>query len=196
MSKKDDFTVKDRYEYLIRARNFHYDNFNKWTTYFYIAIGALFVGYCTLLNAEKDTSLPIKMVLILGYFTSLLWYWSSKGYYYWNINFITLVNECEEKDLDLKKDERVYFTFANKNTQNNYFIPTSGANISTSKIAILFAFIVSIFWGVLIVQEFFKLNTILNIAIPTVFTILLSGVIPRMFLKSKIDHFPDLKIKQ
>lgn len=196
MGKKDDFTEKDRYEYLIRARNFHYDNFNKWTTYFYIAIGALFVGYCTLLNSENEASLPIKMVLILGYFTSLLWYWSSKGYYYWNINFITLVNDCEEKDLGLKKDERVYFTFANKNTQNNYFKPTSGANISTSKIAILFAFVVAIFWGILIVQEFFELNIIWTMIIPTVSTILLSGILPRIFLKSKIDHFPDLKIKQ
>lgn len=197
MITKEKFTTKDRYESLIRARNFHYENFNKWTTYFYIAIGTLFVGYCTLMNNEKNQNdLPIKMVLILGYFISLLWYWSSKGYYFWNINFITLVNECEEKDLDLEDKERVYYTFANKKTQNNYFDPTSGANISTSKIAILFAFIVSLFWGIILLQNLFQLCIFWNIILSLILTLLLSGIIPRVYLKSKIDHFPDLKIKQ
>ena len=50
-SKK--LTPKERYEFLINARNFHYDNFNKWMTYFYVAIGALFVGYYTIASSEN-----------------------------------------------------------------------------------------------------------------------------------------------
>ncbi|MCD7972435.1 MAG: hypothetical protein LUG18_07175 [Candidatus Azobacteroides sp.] len=35
----------ERCKLVINARNFHYDNFSKWMTYFYVATGALFIGY-------------------------------------------------------------------------------------------------------------------------------------------------------
>ena len=108
-------TRKERYQFLINARNFHYDNFNKWMTYFYVAIGALFVGYYTIASNANMGSEKL-ILIILGYVTSLFWYWSSKGYYFWNINFIILVNDCEKNILKLKKKERVYSVFANKKT--------------------------------------------------------------------------------
>ncbi|KIX19845.1 hypothetical protein SY27_17525 [Flavobacterium sp. 316] len=199
--KKVKITSKERYEFLINARNFHYENFNKWTTYFYVAIGTLFVGYYTLVTQQKELLKEEIALLILGYTTSLFWYWSTKGYYYWNINFITLVNECEKDLLKLAPEERIYYVFANKETQNNYWNPISGANISTSKVAILFSFIVTLVWNVLL---FDKLNSVIicnfNFLIVFTFsiilTLLLSYSIPQTFLKSKIDHFPNLKIEQ
>lgn len=186
-----------RYDYLIKARNFHYDNYNKWMTYFYVAIAALFVGYCTLETSTNNNKTDSEsLIILLGYVVSLLWYWSSKGYYYWNINFITLVNECEKKDLDLTSDRRVYFVFANMETQNNYFSPISGANISTSKIAILFAFIISIVWGVLGIEKLeYHIEIVCQIILSVILTISISYIVPKSFLFSKIDHFPDLKIK-
>ena len=177
---KSKLTNKERYNYLINARNFHYDNFNKWMTYFYVAIGALFVGYYTLIGAE-DVEDEKTILLTLGYTTSLLWYWSSKGYYFWNINFITLVNNCEKKSLKLKKKDRVYFVFANKNTQNDYLNPISGANISTSKVAIFFAFIITCVWGILLMTKLFALKTHWNILISVSATLLLSLSIPGYF---------------
>ncbi len=196
---KEVLSQKERYQYLINARNFHYENFNKWMTYFYVAIGALFVGYYNIAS-QKNMDKEQIILLLLGYVASLFWYWASKGYYFWNINFITLVNNCEEK-LGLTKDKRVYFVFANKKTQNNYISPTSGANISTSKIAILFAFIVTIAWNLLL---FCKINFLykLGFDLYCIFagalglTLILSIVIPEEFLISKIDHFPDLEIDQ
>ena len=197
--RKQSLTSLERYNYLINARNFHYENFNKWITYFYVAIGALFVGYYTIVSKEEMMIEKI-IILVLGYITSLLWYWSSKGYYYWNINFITLINDCEEKLLKLKKEKRVYFVFANKKTQNNYLDPISGANISTSKIAILFAFIVALVWNILLfekINDYYSMKVcFFCIVITSIFsTLILSYIIPKYFLKSKISHFPDLKIE-
>lgn len=199
-SENKKLTRKERYEFLINARNFHYDNFNKWMTYFYVAIGALFVGYYTIASSENmDTE---KLILItLGYITSLFWYWSSKGYYFWNINFITLVNDCEKNTLKLKKKKRVYFVFANKKTQNNYLNPISGANISTSKIAILFSFVISIVWNILLLEKLKEMKLIethffCEFIISIFITLILSYIVPKYFLKSKIDHFPDLRINQ
>lgn len=199
--KKDkckEFTPFERYKTLIAARNFHYDNFNKWLSYFYIAIGVLFVGFYTLKTSNNFSSfkLEIKMILFLGYIISLLWYLSCKGYYFWNINFITLVNNCEEECLKLEPKDRVYFVFANKKTQNNYINPISGANISTSKIAILFSFIITISWGILLLKEFLQNDFCCIFVISIIGTILLSWILGKTLLKSKINHFPNLKIKQ
>ncbi len=190
-------TPKERYEFLINARNFHYDNFNKWMTYFYVAIGALFVGYYTISSTEDLHNEKI-ILIVLGYITSLFWYWSSKGYYFWNINFIILVNDCETNTLKLKEKKRVYSVFANKKTQNNYINPISGANISTSKIAILFSFIITVVWGILLLEKLkeIDIHIIWEILVSLFTTLLLSYFIPKYLLKSKIDHFPDLEIEQ
>jgi hypothetical protein len=197
-----ELTLEERYKILIQARNFHYENFNKWMTYFYVAIGAIFVGYCTFSSSNNNEKLEYNLTL-LGYLVSILLYWSAKGYYYWNINFITLVNYYEEKLLKFKKTERVYFVFANTKTQNNYFNPISGANISTSKITILFAFIITIFWGVAFLDKLFVDNkvkcnyvSIIELMLSVISVIILSYFVPKNFLSSKNDHFPDLKIKQ
>ena len=196
----------EKYKLLINARNFHYDNFNKWMTYYYVAIGALFVGYYTLMSGNKIDDFGEYSLMILGLIVSLFWYWSCKGYYYWNINFILLVNNYEKEILEFKEKERVYFVFANKKTQNNYLSPISGANISTSKVTILFAFTISVMWGILLVFKVFEqidclkdcnwLRILISLSASILTVITLSTLIPKRFLKSKIDHFPDLQIDQ
>lgn len=192
---KSKLKKKDHYEYLINARNFHYDNFNKWMTYFYVAIGALFIGYYTI---AKDENLEDekKILLLLGYTTSLFWYWSSKGYYFWAINFITLVNNCEKKSLKLKKKDRVYSVFANKKKDRSYFNPLKRANISTSKVAILFAFTISIVWGMILSHKLTELHFYYDLLISIFITQISSYLIPKYFLKSKINNIPNLKVKK
>ncbi|NLL27852.1 MAG: hypothetical protein GX259_03575 [Bacteroidales bacterium] len=202
--EKDKDKKFEKYKLLINARNFHYDNFNKWMTYYYVAIGALFVGYYTLLSGNKIDDFGEYSLMILGLIISLFWYWSCKGYYFWNINFISLVNNYEKEILEFEEKERVYFVFANKKTQNNYLSPISGANISTSKVTILFAFTVSIMWGILLIFKVFEqvdclkdcnwLRILLSFCASILTVITLSSIIPKNFLKSKIDHFPDLQL--
>jgi len=195
----------ERYKLMIQARNFHYENFNKWMTYFYVAIGALFVGYCTIVSSEKIDHVKqshLELIIpIVGYIVSLLWFWSSKGYYYWNIHFITMINHYEKDLLKLKKNNRVYFGFANKAVENEYVNPLKGANISTSKVTIFFAFIVACLWGFLflsnyIAYELESLNISLIILLFASIGITLSlSFVPKLFLKSNIDYMPNLKIK-
>ncbi|CAH0137572.1 MULTISPECIES: hypothetical protein [unclassified Pedobacter] len=207
IKKKLQDSREERYKLLISARNFHYDNFSKWANYFYIAIGALFVAYYSIVTTPKDLfekKLFSYVVLSLGFSCSLLWYWSSKGYYYWNINFISLVNNYESKILEWDKEERIYFVFANKKTQNNYYAPWSGANISTSKIAILFSYIITLSWGFLITYKILTLRLcedsgwtiLLSIFVSICLILILSLLIPKYILYSKIDHFPDLELSQ
>lgn len=165
-------------------------------TYFYVAIGALFVGYYTLITSSyQKLDSEIFLLILLGYIVSLLWFLSAKGYYFWNINFITLVNDCEVKDLKLKPNRRVYYVFANKKTENNYLNPISGANVSTSKVSILFSYLITIIWGFLLLQKIFETDSFYLIVISGISTLFISFCLGKI-LKSKIDHFPDLHLDQ
>jgi hypothetical protein len=202
VENEKEYPIFERYKLLIQARNFHYDNFSKWMTYFYVAIGAVFVGYCTIISSDKEVLEELILLLpILGFIISLMWYWSAKGYYYWNINFINLVNHYEKDLLKFEENERVYFVFANKELENNYGSPISGANVSTSKVAILFAFIVTLFWGIILYLNILEKckcigceNVLLAVFLSITTIYLLSVLIPSSKLKSNHEHFPDLGI--
>jgi hypothetical protein len=214
-NKKKHQDLFERYKIIVAARNFHYANFNKWLTYFYIANAAIFVGYIQLLSLENNNlrnleyvSLP---VLFLGFIAGLFLYWSSKGYYYWNINFIMLVNHYEKDLLKWKKRKRIYSMFSNKKEQNNYSNPLSGANFSTSKIAILFAYIIATSWGIVLSYTLFKLvyppifegmQIICAFGISTVTSFLIVFLLSNIkkndhhYLWSNTDPLHNLKIKQ
>ena len=115
-----------------------------------------------------------------------------------------LINDHEKKHMKLAPKERVYGVFANKNVQNDYLSPFKGANISTSKVAITFAFSVTVTWGVILLinltpekplQEYGGLIFI-EILASVAIVLISTGIIPKVFLKSKIDHLEDLEIKQ
>jgi hypothetical protein len=207
--KKEDF---EKYKQLVAARNFHYENFNKWLTYFYVANAAIFVGYIQILISAKHGIQQYEIpILIFGYLSGLLLYWSSKGYYYWNLNFILLVNHYEETILKWKRKERIYSMFADKDAKNkrinNFFSPFHGANFSTSKIAILFAYIIATTWGAILLfsticltSQFEYLSTsfgiIMSILVSGGFTIgitSLFGVRKKHFLWSNTTLLHNLK---
>jgi len=201
---EEGINLEKRYEILIRARNFHYENFNKWMSYFYVMIGSVILGFSYIISKSNDYNnkyhYELIVLALLGFIISLFWHWANKGYYYWNINFITLVNHYEKNLLNFKESERIYFTFANKNIQNNYFDPISGANISTSKISILLSYIFSVFFATYgisqVLTDFISYKGLLILVsiVFSLFIILVLGSFAKKFLSSYHNHFPDLKI--
>lgn len=197
----DKIQCESHYQKLIDARNFHYENFSKWTTFFYVAIGALFVAYYSISNNNLNDSNSVLMkwlVACLGYVVSLFLYWSSKGYYYWNIHWINLIHQFENENIN-NLGGRIYTVFSNKDNNNDYFSPVSGANISTSKITLLFGFTVAMVWGIFIAYHLFSscdcergVIYFLSILLSLVATYLFS-LVPRLFLRSDISMLKDLK---
>lgn len=205
ISEKEVINLEKRYEILINARNFHYENFNKWMSYFYVMIASVILGFSYIITKSNTYDVEYKNELIflalIGFSISLLWYWANKGYYYWNINFITLVNHYEKNLLNFKESERIYFVFANKDSQNDYLNPIGGANISTSKISILLSYLFTIFFGTYASFNFLKdcilcreILFIISLIIPIFFIVILSIFFAKPYLKSYNDHFPDLEI--
>ncbi len=79
-----------------------------------------------------------------------------------------------------------------------------GANISTSKVAILFSYIVTVTWGFLLFHNLNLMQECCNQSLRYLFSFILSTILiwilsitfAKSKLFSKIDHFDDLKIKQ
>ena len=150
--------IDKQYERLINARNFHYNNFNKWLMVFYAIIGALFIAFYTIHTKEVANFYLELFVATIGYIVSIACHLSGKGHYYWEINWIKLIQHFEKQ---YDKDVRVYSVMANKEANNSIWCPIKGANLSTSQLALFIAFLTVIAWGVvvahLIIQEYFEI---------------------------------------
>ena len=134
-----------QYQRLIDARNFHYENFNKWSLYFYAIIAALFVGYYNLdTKGEQENEIIQWCILCLGYVASMCCYLSAKGYYYWENNWIKLIMHYEKQVWPLKKE---------KKDLNHYWNLVGGANISSSKLSLVVSFAISYAWAAMITMK-------------------------------------------
>jgi hypothetical protein len=193
----DEAKIYEAYKLAVGARNFHYDNFNKWMTYFYIAIGAIFVAEISTTNPRFLTILPI-----LGFSFTVLGYLSCKGYYFWIYNwhnqvtrFENIINERKIGEENLKL--RVYSVFSEgtKNDRDSINGIVQSANISTSKVNLMFFFIICIGWAYFLIRPFIVSSCLCILwqrIISILASILLTFVILNIagcFLKSDIkDH--------
>lgn len=182
-----------QYQRLIDARNFHYENFNKWSLYFYAIIAALFVGYYSLETKDGNVAESIKWcILVLGYVVSMCCYLSAKGYYYWEINWIKLIMHYEKQVWPITKEKSVYSSFANKEAFNKYWKITSGANISSSKLSLMVSFCITSAWAVMIAMQFVRemccCCTILWLLVALVGTWLLSVILGKALYSDLVNH--------
>ena len=141
-------TVDDQYQRLIEARNFHYNNLNKWLMSFYAIIAALFVAFYKLYPDDI-----VIVIVILGYIVSLGALLSGKGYYYWEYKWIERLYRFEKLVLKYNRDDKqVYSALSNKKKHDNPYSPTDGTNISTTQIALFVTSCITIAWGFIIVM--------------------------------------------
>ncbi len=142
---------RHQYQTIIHARNFHYEQFTRWSSYFYVVIGALFVGYYVIMDGNQtntqETNVLSWVILGVGYLTSVANFLSVKGYIYWWQHWNILLSRFEEKAC--KEEEKVYSVFADKQKLDKPCGRFEGCNISTSKVALLLARIIVLGWCIL-----------------------------------------------
>lgn len=147
MEDKEMSFEERQYQRLIDARNFHYENFNKWSLYFYAIIAALFIGFYSI----KDNMILSCVIALVGYVVSICCYLSGKGYYYWEISWIRLVQAYERRLIvEEKKSYYVYSLFVEKDKSSHPTSLLEGSNISSSKLSLLMSFVISSAWGYLL----------------------------------------------
>lgn len=193
-----------QYERLIKARNFHYENLNRWLTFFYVAIGAIFAGFCTIYKEGSPNTKLVILVMAVLYLVSICAYLSCKGYYYWENHWIVLLHDFERKYFVGKEDLRVYSVFADKEKLHNPVHPVKGANVSTTKVSLLLTLSIAIISGAILMYCITKsIGCIcLGCKVYAIFVSFLeSGVLTAIialtgmyFLKSNLKNLDDLKL--
>lgn len=191
--------MQKQYDRLIAARNYHYDNLNKWLMTFYVIIGALLVAFYNLYPHNIAM-----LIAILGYIISIGAFLSIKGYFYWEVNWIMLIHHFEKVHFK-SKDERVYSVFANKGT-NNSLDPIKGANVSTTKVALVMTTLIIVVWGIIIVFMGINylpklhveitpkpVNIILSVIGSCVMTVVLLPL-GCLTLRSNLDNLDDMEL--
>ena len=159
--KKDKFDICFKYyEKAIEARNFHYKNYNTWVNYYSIFVGALFVGYYSIIDKKvTDYNIWIStLIALLGLITSICWHLTVKGHYEWMLSYIQIIHEYEEELAKISKEEKnnlfyVYKVF--KQSPKSFY----NENLSTQKMTGIFTFIVSIAWSIIL---FFEINKLFD----------------------------------
>lgn len=158
---------KNQYQTIIQARNFHYEQFTRWSSYFYVIIGALFVGYYSIAASSDVLSW---VILCLGYLISVANFLSVKGYIYWWQHWNLLLADFEKRLVANNKDnatkeaeewpdnETVYSVFADVYKLDHPTNPLNGSRISTSKVALFVAGVIILGWSILIS---YKISTIM-----------------------------------
>jgi len=149
---------KIRFEYLVKGRDNINTLFHLWSTFFSVAIGALFVGYYTMADSTAASKIENIVISFVGYFVSLFWHLSCKGYYWWVRSWINLVINCE---LKLPKQSKIYSCYSMKDNEDSYYNPLKPANISTGKLLGLFSFGITVVWGISILHSLLKKYTCL-----------------------------------
>jgi len=191
MSKDSD--IKEAYKIAISARNFHFDNFSKWMTYYYLAVAAIFVAF----YSTKTDCIDFKAGLpLLGFIVSILWHLSCKGYYFWIKNWTYQIKRFED---NMEDKYKVYSVFSKhvKENNNNMFNPVQSANISTSKLTLILSLIVCIIWGYLslyyiLIYFDIIISHCLMIALSVILTYLII-FITGSYLKSDLSEHKILK---
>ncbi len=198
--------LQKQYDRLIGARNFHYNNLNKWLITFYAIIGALFVALQALHCGEQPHRYLELCVAVVGYIASIAAWLSGKGYYYWETNWIMLIQNFEKRYLvGLNDDCRVYSVFANCKVNNDINSLTKGANISTSKVALVITAFIAYLWGMiavyllinLIPQSVWEPEMCCKIVIPCMASFALTQLLLcscAQWLKSDMNFLDDLKL--
>lgn len=178
----------DAYHYTVQARNFHYDNFSKWMTYYYVAVAAVFVTF----YSYKSEDIISLLIVGLGCFISILWHLSCKGYYFWIKNWTDLINRLENQNSE--ELEKVYSVFSKniKEKKNNLLSPIQSANVSTSKVTLILSFGICFFWFFIFADRFISKFQSIEFYYCFVFVIalvleLLSIFIFGQFLKSDLS---------
>lgn len=139
------------YKQAIEGRRTHYQNYEKWMTFYYVAVGAIFVAYYSVNKDANKTPVCIDLealIPILGFVTSIFWHLSCKGYKYWSDNWIKVIYHFENM-LVKHKELKVYQLFHEetfKNELQNNHLPHKSADLSTPKITLVFSFVVASMW--------------------------------------------------
>lgn len=143
----------------IEARDKLNENYHRWMTFYYVALGSILVTIVTLITADKSQDFTmIKLGLsVLATFISLVWHLSCKGYNYWSNSWMQIIKRLELRVINGKREFAVYTDFSKTviADEKHSIYPTKSGNISTPKLTLIVSFCSIIIWAIFSCNEYY-----------------------------------------
>lgn len=165
MEQKD--LLLEMYKIAIEGYHNHFERYNHWMNMYAIFNGALFIGLYNIIGKDVKVAFSDEiefflflqlLILALGCISSWFWFFSSRGFYRWNISWIETVAHHERKfvqrfiDDESKEDIYVYNIFR-KIGNEKYFMTRP---FSTQKITQWFTATVAVAWSAITILFLLK----------------------------------------
>lgn len=127
------------------TRKFEIELYWKRTAYFILFIGAIFVGYYTVLSGSKSHWISL-FLAALGFLLSLLWYMANQGSKFWQENW-----EAHIEELSTYLGTPIFGII--KSRKDSIYKPTGHYPFSVSKVNQIVSLIITISWFLTFIRE-------------------------------------------
>jgi len=136
---------KERYKHLVENHKFFFSQFILWMVFFISINGGLLLAYTG--EGLKDSFEKI-IILFVGYFASILFHCSCKSICCYTYHFMDLIWIHEKKIQNVA--DRIYSRAV---VTSDYFSPREPANLSCMRIILIFSFLLTYAWGILLISK-------------------------------------------
>lgn len=96
VNEKSD-SILEAFKIALDTRKFEIDLYWKRANYFWLFIGAVFIGYCSTLRDDHSLDFENILITFLGYIFSVCWLFVNRGSKFWQENWETNIEKLSRK---------------------------------------------------------------------------------------------------
>lgn len=168
--------LEEAFKIALDTRKFEIELYWKRTGYFVLFIGAVFVGYYTIINTAKESiskdqkEWPLLLLAALGFLLSLLWYMANRGSKFWQENW-----EAHIKELSTHLGVPIFGII--KRREHSIRNLMQEYPFSVSKVNQMVSLIITFTWLLILCKEMGVFKLLENIPFSDWYKVLAGGIV-------------------
>lgn len=155
--------IERQYQRAIDVRDKLITNYTTWVNFYYVILTAVYFGYGFIINSDAKSEIKTftPILSFLGFYVSLIWNLSCRGYNYYSNHFILIIKDLEKellKEYNSNEKHRVFNRFSTKiaKSEKERLLSWKYANVSTPKLNIVTT------WVALLITYFIFINELVK----------------------------------
>lgn len=168
--------LEEAFKIALDTRKFEIELYWKRTGYFVLFIGAVFVGYCNIINTAKEgiskcqQEWLLLLLSALGFLLSLLWYMANRGSKFWQENW-----EAHIEELSTHLGVPIFGII--KRREHSIWNPMQEYPFSVSKVNQMVSLIITFAWLLMLRKEIRESKLLENIPFSDWYKVLAGGIV-------------------
>lgn len=136
--------IERQYQRVIDVRDKLIANYTTWVNFYYVILTAVYFGYGFVINSNEKSEIRnfTPILSFLGFYVSLVWNLSCRGYNYYSNHFMLVIKDLEKellKECNSNEKHQVFNRFSTKiaMSEKKGLFSWKYANVSTPKLNIV-----------------------------------------------------------